>query len=153
MEPTWSHGEPVPVEIPAGTARFGDVLLLRHPTGPFLHRLVGRPRAGLRTKGDGRGHFDGWLTPPEAVIGRALTAAPLWDRGAACWSALCGHLYRVAFRLDQGPGALAATTFRLDVETLNRRGFELLNVVRKLLAGGPQRVESATIVPPQRETH
>jgi len=126
MEPTFHHGEAVPVDIPAGRFRFGDVLVLPHPTGPFFHRVVGRRKGLLRTKGDDRGHFDGWLTAPEQVIGRAVQRFRGENLLAGIWSAFCGHLYRVAWRLDRGAGGFAGSEYRLDVEELNRAGFRIL---------------------------
>ena len=133
MEPTWRHGESVPVVIPAGAWRFGDVLLMPHESGPFLHRYVGRARGLLRTKGDGRGHFDGWLTPPDRVLGRVASDRPGADRLAGLWSAFCGHLYRIAYRLDRGPGGAAEGGYRQDVEALNRAGF---GVIHRLVRTG-----------------
>ena len=128
----------------------GDILLIRHREILFLHRLVGRKGGALRTKGDGRAHFDGWLSRPEEVEGcllqvrrggrarafRGGAARPLgWLAGV--WSALCGHLYRLALRLDREIGGGTGNDFRDDAVRLNWAGFLLIEAIASLLAPRP----------------
>ena len=150
MEPTLHPGEQVEVLVPARRTGFGDILLIRHREIFFLHRLVGRKGGALRTKGDGRAHFDGWLSRPEEVEGcllqvrrggrarafRGGAARPLgWLAGV--WSALCGHLYRLALRLDREIGGGTGNDFRDDAVRLNWAGFLLIEAIASLLAPRP----------------
>jgi hypothetical protein len=137
MEPTLRDGEEVEVLVPPPRLpALGDLLLARHGEVLFVHRMVGRSGAKVRTKGDGRGHFDGWLTAPADIIGTVRGVGRAGDARrlrrtagiiAGTWSALCGHLYRVALRLD---GAISGgEEFRDDVDRLNRAGFRLLEAI------------------------
>ena len=150
MHPTLRDGDVLTVRFPAGRVRFGDVLLMRHGQTRFVHRLAGRPAGKLRTKGDGRGHFDGWLSDPSEVEGRVLEVRGSGRRrnlvtgraravglAAGAWSGLCGHAYRMAFRLDGAIGGAPGTGSRRAVTAVNRAGFALIEAISAWLMDFP----------------
>ena len=174
MEPILKDGERVKVRVVEEshpvTPSFGEVVLARHEGILFVHRIAGRVSGGsrrndssaaaFRTKGDGRAHFDGWLTAPADILGIAFEVegggrrrsvqggglARLVNLVAGTWSTLCGHAYRVAIRLDRTIGAGGqgeGSDFRADVELLNRAGFDSIDWCLRLLV---DRIASDTAV-------
>ncbi len=77
----------------------GDVVLIRHPEGLRLHRLVwpGGPWGLSRTKGDRGPRFDPPLQSGDLLATALCTSsgAPLRSRWTACLSLLAGLLTRV----------------------------------------------------------
>jgi hypothetical protein len=150
MQPTLRDGDVLTVRVPAGRLLFGDVLLIRQGETHFVHRLAGRSAGKLRTKGDGRGHFDGWLSDPSEVEGRVLEVrgngrrrglatgrAKAVGLAAGAWSGLCGHAYRVALRLDSVFGRGPGTGSRRAATAVNRAGFALIEAISAWLMDFP----------------
>jgi hypothetical protein len=139
MEPTFRDGDRLVVRVPVEKLLFGDVLLLRHCGLDVAHRLVGRVRGRLRTKGDGKGHFDGWTSDEGDVVGRVIECrrgdcrADLGSRASRARSVAAGlvsfctgHVYRVATKLDAATFGGGGQEFRGDVIATNRILFRLL---------------------------
>jgi hypothetical protein len=101
MRPALQPGDTV-VLAPVRTAppRFGDVVLLRHPAGLRLHRLIWRP-PGLRwrTKGDRAPFCDPALLRAD-LLATVVSSEP--PRGAvrSAWRALVSLAAAVSTRLD-----------------------------------------------------
>jgi hypothetical protein len=69
MVPLFRGGERIHWRRPASPPRRGDVLIFVHNPGPVVHRVVGRYRDGLRTKGDGRPGPDVQPVLPGEIVG------------------------------------------------------------------------------------
>lgn len=100
MRPSLEPGDTVVLEPVRRTPpRFGDVVLLRHPAGLRLHRLVWRPPfLRWRTKADGSPFCD----PPlrrEDLLATVVGSAPGRARARSGWSALKSLAAAVAVRV------------------------------------------------------
>ena len=69
MFPLFSGGERLHWRRPRGRVRVGAVLIFVQNPGPVVHRVIGRTRGGLRTKGDGRPGPDRDPVRPDDVLG------------------------------------------------------------------------------------
>jgi hypothetical protein len=99
MRPALEPGDTVVLE-PARHAppRFGDVVLLRHPAGLRLHRLVWRPPfLAWRTKGDRAVFFDPAVRPQD-LVATVVSSDPRRARPRSGWSALRSLAAAVAVR-------------------------------------------------------
>jgi hypothetical protein len=100
MRPSLEPGDTVVLE-PARRRkpRFGDIVLLRHPAGLRLHRLVFcLPLLGWRTKAD-RSPFCDPALRTEDLLATVVAADPRRDRARSGWSALKSLATAVAVRV------------------------------------------------------
>ena len=101
MRPALHAGDTV-VLAPVRSAppRFGDVVLLRHPAGLRLHRLIWRP-PGLRwrTKGDRAPFCDPALAHAD-LLATVVASEPARGRVRSAWRALVSLASAVGARLD-----------------------------------------------------
>lgn len=89
MRPSLEPGDTVVLEpVRKAPPRFGDVVLLRHPAGLRLHRLIWRPPLlAWRTKAD-RSPFCDPALRPEDLLATVVTSEPVRVRARSGWSAL-----------------------------------------------------------------
>ena len=100
MRPALEPGDTVVLE-PSRSAppRFGDVVLLRHPAGLRLHRLIWRPPLlAWRTKGDRSAFCDPALGPQD-LVATVVASHPSRARVRSGWSALRSLAAALAVRL------------------------------------------------------
>jgi hypothetical protein len=100
MRPALEPGDTVVLEPARKTPpRFGDVVLLRHPAGLRLHRLIWRPpMLPWRTKGDRAAFCDPALRPQD-LVATVVASDPRRVRTRSGWSALKSLAAAVAVRL------------------------------------------------------
>lgn len=134
MRPTLLEGQLLAVEFRPERLRRGDVLLLRQESGLVVHRLVGRTRRGLRTRGDATILLDPPQQPGQ-VKGRIIAV-----RDAFGWRDMRGapaQIYATCLAWhDLFWAALGAVAARVDPRIRNWLGGldrALLSVVHGLL--------------------
>jgi hypothetical protein len=89
MRPALEPGDTVVLEpVRMTPPRFGDVVLLRHPSGLRLHRLIWRPPfLAWRTKGDRSAFCDPALRPQD-LVATVVGSDPRRVPTRSGWSAL-----------------------------------------------------------------
>ena len=89
MWPTFREGQLLWIEFGPDRLRRGDVIVFAQDDDHVVHRLVGRSRNGLRTRGDGKITLDRPVAEA-AVLGRVVAVGD-----EAGWRGLCSASARV----------------------------------------------------------
>lgn len=114
MVPLLGGGEVLAWERRPGPPRRGDlVIVLGHPAGPLVHRVIGVRAGHVVTKGDNCRAADAPV-PPEAIAGTVVAVAfrsrrVRFDRGLPRWHARAAAAWSAAgAALDRAIGGRAA---------------------------------------------
>jgi signal peptidase I len=78
MVPTYLCGDMIFV-VGDHNASIGDVIVFDAPgyAYPIIHRVVQKTDGNFQTKGDHNSVIDPWITPPDAIHGKAALRVPL----------------------------------------------------------------------------
>jgi hypothetical protein len=99
MTPALIEGERVKLKEPAGTARFGDIVLIRTPGGLRLHRVLFRAGENVRTKGDHGTYLD-----PATPASRIIAVCAIDESSAVRMARTARSVLRLARRWSVGRG-------------------------------------------------